>query len=64
MLAQSGVLCAPLCLKGDFDSQLRHILQEVMSSGDDAATIISRVLDDVQNTLEQRWQGITMYYDC
>ncbi|KAJ8720443.1 hypothetical protein PYW07_012486 [Mythimna separata] len=51
----SGVLCAPLCLAGDFTSQLQHILQEQMLSAQDPD--ITRALHDVRATLDRRWTG-------
>ncbi|KAJ8719866.1 hypothetical protein PYW08_012041 [Mythimna loreyi] len=55
VFCSSGAVCAPLCLAGDFDSQLQHILQELMIPEQDPS--VTRVLDDVRTTLDQRWQG-------
>ncbi|KAJ8731583.1 hypothetical protein PYW07_004747 [Mythimna separata] len=57
----SGVLSTPLCLTGDFDAQLQHILHTQVDYAQDPELIISRVLDDVRATLSQRWQGFKLF---
>ncbi|KAJ8731581.1 hypothetical protein PYW07_004745 [Mythimna separata] len=55
-----GVLSTPLCLTGDFDAQLQHILHTQVDYAQDPELIISRVLGDVRATLSQRWQGFKL----
>ncbi|KAJ8719865.1 hypothetical protein PYW08_012040 [Mythimna loreyi] len=50
----SGAVCAPLCLEGDFDSQLQQILRAQMLSAQDPS--VTQALGDVRATLDQRWQ--------
>ncbi|KAJ8719867.1 hypothetical protein PYW08_012042 [Mythimna loreyi] len=51
----SGAVCAPLCLEGDFDSQLQQILRAQMLSAQDPS--VTQALGDVRATLDQRWPG-------
>ncbi|KAJ8721888.1 hypothetical protein PYW08_004290 [Mythimna loreyi] len=60
LLCGGGVLSTQLCLTGDFDSQLRHLLSVQMGSTEDPEQIISRILNDVRDTLSQRWQGFKL----
>ncbi|KAJ8731582.1 hypothetical protein PYW07_004746 [Mythimna separata] len=61
LLCAGGVLSTPLCLTGDFDSQLQHILHTQVDYAQDPELIVSRVLDDVRATLSQRWQGFKLF---
>lgn len=63
--ARSGVLSGPLCLTGDFDSQLRQILHELqLISVQNPQELISRVRADVETTLNRRWPGESLCKMC